>query len=220
MNRFLTFIGKFDLIIERIEVAILSTSVLVMALNSAANVLGRYAFNNSLYFSEELNQFLMISITFVGLSYVTRKGRHIRMSAIYDMLEERTKKYLMLLICLSTALTLFMLAYYAYEFVVKIANRGSVTPALRVPVYLTLLSIPVGFVLTGIQFLFTFIQNLRSEHIYISYSCVDTYEGDEVDVVIEEEAIREEPKSKCNITQIVRSSADTPSNTKMTRETE
>ena len=124
MNRLIALISWLDRQIERAEVLILSTSVAAMALNSIANVAGRYLFNQGLYFSEELNQFLMVAITFIGLSYVTRKGRHIRMSALYDALNARFKRYLMLLICLCTAAVMFMLAYYAYEYLAKLASRG------------------------------------------------------------------------------------------------
>ena len=78
LNRVLRIV---DNIILKAEVYVLSCGIIIMALNSIANVFGRYVFSHSLYFSEELNVFLMIIITFIGLGYVTRKGRHIRMSA-------------------------------------------------------------------------------------------------------------------------------------------
>ena len=158
---------------------VLANRINEMALNSIANVAGRYLFNQGLYFSEELNQFLMVAITFIGLSYVTRKGRHIRMSALYDALNARFKRYLMLLICLCTAAVMFMLAYYAYEYLAKLASRGKVTPSLRVPMYLTLIFLPVGFAITGLQYLMTFIRNLSSEQIHLAWRCVDSYDSHE-----------------------------------------
>jgi C4-dicarboxylate transporter, DctQ subunit len=43
-------------------------------------------------FSEELNSILIILITFAGISYAARHGRHIRMSAIYDALPPKGRK--------------------------------------------------------------------------------------------------------------------------------
>jgi TRAP-type C4-dicarboxylate transport system permease small subunit len=177
MRFFILILDKLDSVLERLEVFILSISIIAMAINTIANVIGRYAFNHGLYFSEEINQYLMVVITFIGLSYVTRKGRHIRMSAIYDVLDDKLQKYLMLLITLSTAIVMFILAYYSVEYLIKLAGRGKVTPSLRLPVYLMLICLPIGFIITGIQFVLAFAQNLRYSHIYVSYSCIDTYEA-------------------------------------------
>lgn len=181
MHSVFSLVGTLDRVIARLEIVVIASSVLIMAINSIANVIGRYLFSYSLYFSEELNQFLMVLITFIGLSYMTRKGRHIRMSAIYDMLDDRLKKGVMILICLSTAIVMFVLAYYAYEYIAKLAMRGKVSPALRVPVYLTMICLPVGFTLAGIQYLMTIARNLRSDLVYISATQVDSYECNDTD---------------------------------------
>ena len=81
-------LGVIDTTISRIESFFLATGVLLMALNTVANVVGRFAFQQSIFFSEELNRILIILITFAGISYAARHGRHIRMSAIYDAFSE------------------------------------------------------------------------------------------------------------------------------------
>ncbi len=53
-------LGKIDSAIGRIEVFILSWGILLMAVNTIANVFGRYVFSQSIYFSEELNEFLIL----------------------------------------------------------------------------------------------------------------------------------------------------------------
>ncbi|MCB1313831.1 MAG: TRAP transporter small permease, partial [Sedimentitalea sp.] len=75
----------------------LAAGVLLMAANTVANVIGRVFFE-SLYFSEELNRILIILITFAGISYAARHGRHIRMSAIYDTLPPKPRKALTIVI--------------------------------------------------------------------------------------------------------------------------
>ena len=162
--------------IARFEAVVLAYGVILMAINSVANVLGRYVFSQSIYFSEELNQFLIVLITFVGLGYAARKGRHIRMSAIYDQLSDRNKKILMILIAAVTCAVMFVLAYYSYKYVARVAKLGKVTPALQVPLYLTYLWVPVGFVITGIQYFLTIVKNLQSPDVYISYEEVDVYD--------------------------------------------
>ena len=162
--------------IARFEAFVLALGVLLMAANSIANVIGRFVFAQSIYFSEELNQFLIVLVTFVGISYAARKGRHIRMSAVYDQLGDRGRKVLMIIIAAVTALVMFALAWFSYEYVARLAKLGKVTPSLQVPLYITYVWVPIGFVITGIQYTLTVVQNLRSRDVWISYEQVDSYE--------------------------------------------
>lgn len=165
--------------IARFEAFVLAFGVLLMAANSIANVVGRFVFAQSIYFTEELNQFLIVLVTFVGLGYAARKGRHIRMSAVYDQLSDRQRKAMMILIAAVTAAVMFVLAYYSYVYVARVAKLGKVTPSLQVPLYLTYFWVPLGFIITGIQYIMTVVKNLQSDDIYISYEQIDTYEEGE-----------------------------------------
>ena len=169
-------LAALDGAIARFEAFVLAFGVLLMAANSVANVIGRFVFSQSLYFSEELNQFLIVLVTFVGIGYAARKGRHIRMSALYDQLGERGRKVLMIIIAAGTALVMFALAWFSYEYILRLAKLGKVTPSLQVPLYLTYLWVPVGFLITGIQYALTVVQNLRSAAVWISYEQIDSYE--------------------------------------------
>ncbi len=159
-----------------VETTILAYGVLAMFLNTIGNVIGRYLFGQSLYFSMELNQFLIVLVTFVGLGYATRRGRHIRMSAFYDTLGDKARKGLMIVIAVTTGAVMFWLAWISLTYVLSVANSGKVTPALRVPLYLTYLWVPLGFFLTGLQYVLTVIRNLRDRDVWISWEQIDAYE--------------------------------------------
>lgn len=171
----------FDYGLSRFERIILSYGVLVMATNSVANVIGRFVFNQSLYFSQELNQFLMVLITFIGLGYATRQGRHIRMSAIYDQLPDLGKKIVMIIIAATTAAVMFVLAWYSFKYVQRNFALGRTTPSLQIPLWITYVWVPIGFFVAGVQYLATVLQNLQRPEVYISYSKVDVYDDSEED---------------------------------------
>lgn len=175
-NLFIRSLTMLDNAIARVEGYVLAWGVILMATNSVANVVGRFVFNRSLYFSEELNRFLIVLITFVGLGYAARHGRHIRMSAIYDQLGDTGRKVLMIIIAAGTGAVMFLLAWYSYEYVQRVARLGRVTPSLQVPLYLTYIWIPIGFVITGIQYWLTVVRNLTSPGVYIAWNQVDAYE--------------------------------------------
>ncbi|WP_404386269.1 TRAP transporter small permease [Caenispirillum salinarum] len=175
----LNAISILDTVLAKVETLILAYGILLMFLNTIANVIGRFVFGQSLYFSEELNQFLIVLVTFVGLGYATRRGRHIRMSAFYDQLSDRGRKILMIIIAAVTGAVMFWLSWISYQYVLSVANSGKVTSALRVPLYLTYLWVPFGFFLTGIQYALTVLRNLRDPDVWISWEAVDSY--DEID---------------------------------------
>ncbi|MFD1008388.1 TRAP transporter small permease [Oceanisphaera ostreae] len=183
LTRMLTLTDK---LIGKAEIYVLGWGIIIMAVNTIANVFGRYLFSQSIYFTEELNEFLIVIITFMGLGYVTRKGRHIRMSALYDLLSTRYKKLLMIIIASLTAVAMFTLAWYAFEYVAKLASRGRVTPALQFPLYLTYIWVVLGFAVTGIQYVLTAFRNLNlsEEDVYISFSTVDEYLDPEIAEVL------------------------------------
>src|SRR5690606_39435019 len=85
-------------IIQTVEEWVLAGGILALAALSIGNVVARSLLNRSIAAAEEITQFLMITICFVGLSYAVSRGRHIRMSAIYDLLDPRWKKTFALVI--------------------------------------------------------------------------------------------------------------------------
>ena len=176
------FLGVIDNAIARIEAFLLAAGVLLMALNTVSNVVGRYVFQSSIFFTEELNRILIILITFAGISYAARHGRHIRMSAIYDQMPPSARKPLMIAIALITALFMFGLCYYAIGYIGTQASRGRVLPALQMPVWITLIWVPVGFFMTGIQYALTAIKNFTSDDIYLSTRVLEGYENDETEI--------------------------------------
>lgn len=177
------FLGVLDRAISRTESFLLAAGVLLMAANTVANVVGRFALGQSIFFSEELNRILIILITFAGISYAARHARHIRMSAIYDALPPRARKGMMVAISLITAGFMFLLCYYSVKYIGSQAARGRVLPALQIPVWIILVWVPAGFFMTGLQYLLTAVRNLTSAGIFLSTHVQDGYESsDEIEI--------------------------------------
>ncbi|SDY64768.1 TRAP-type C4-dicarboxylate transport system, small permease component [Citreimonas salinaria] len=172
------FLGVIDVGIARIEAFLLAVGVLLMAANTMANVIGRYVFGQSLFFSEEVNQALIILITFAGISYAARHGRHIRMSAIFDAVPPAVRKPLMILIALVTAAAMFLLTWYSLDYVMTQASRGRLLPALQIPVWWIIVWAPLGFFLTGLQYTLTAIKNLIHKNIWLSTSTLEGYDNE------------------------------------------
>ena len=159
---------------EFIEKLVIILAILLMMLNSTANAIGRYGFGKSLYFSEELNQFLIVAVTFVGFAYAVRKGRNIRMTALYDALSPRVQKAIMMLITFTTGALLMFLAYEAVFYVLEIKAVNRLSSALQFPVYIIYSIIPLGLFMASLQFFIAFIMNLTHEGTWLSYEVEDS----------------------------------------------
>ncbi|MGM0701972.1 MAG: TRAP transporter small permease [Pseudomonadota bacterium] len=176
------FLGTIDTFISKLEAVILAMGVLLMATNTIANVVGRFVFGQSIFFSGEINRILIIMITFAGIGYAARHGRHIRMSAIYDALPVGGRKALMIVISLFTSLVMFFLLYYSIVYIADLYSKGRVLPALGLPIWIIYVWVPLGFLITGIQYLLTAIKNLTSRDVYLSTGVLDGYKDTETEV--------------------------------------
>lgn len=175
-------LGKLDTLICKIESFMLAAGVLLMALNTCVNVVARFGFGQGLFFSGEINRILIILITFAGIGYAARHGRHIRMSAFYDTLPFTGRKILMTTIALVTGLIMLVLAYFSYQYIASVYDRGRILPALGFEIWWIYIWVPLGFAITGIQYGLTVYKNLTSPDVYLSAGVLDGYAETESEV--------------------------------------
>ncbi|MBQ0833520.1 TRAP transporter small permease [Marinobacter sp.] len=176
------FLGTIDGWIAKAEAVILAMGVILMALNTCINVVARFVFGEGLFFSGEINRILIILVTFAGIGYAARYGRHIRMSAIYDSLPPKGRKVLMIIIALFTSAVMFFLCYHSIGYIETLYSRGRILPALGFEIWWIYIWAPVGFAVTGIQYLLTAVKNFTSEGVYLSTGVIDGYADSESEV--------------------------------------
>ncbi len=170
--------------LNKIETWILSWSILVMATVLIINAVGRTIFHFSITAISEISLFLVMFLTYIGLSNAARRGSHIVMTAVLDMVPRRVKK----IMCVFSALvTLAFLAYMvvlSYRYTAFVYANNRMLPALNIPMWSILAIMPVGFGLAAFQYLLTLLSNLtRRGKIFI---------GPEVEYV----AAEAEPKAE------------------------
>lgn len=176
------FLGSIDNLFSKIEAIMLATGVLLMALNTCINVVARFVFGEGLFFAGEINRILIILITFAGIGFAARLGRHIRMSAFFDMLPDKGRKFVMIIVAIATAIIMFALAYFSFQYVVSVYERGRILPALGFEIWWIYIWVPLGFAITGLQYLLTAYKNLISKEVYLSSGVVDGYADHEHDL--------------------------------------
>lgn len=173
---------KLDDLLTKIEEFILSYSIIIMAIILIGNVISRTIFSRSWTFAEEVGQALVLIVTFVGIGYGAKKGRHISMSAFFDLLPEKFQKIFMYIISSVTAIAMFVLTYLSIQYVQKVYLLGRVSPALRFPMYMLYLFVPVGFFLGGVQYVLIFLKNIKEKEVYISTEKKSRGNNEEIEI--------------------------------------
>lgn len=165
--------------VDHLERWILIACVAALAVLLIANVFAR-TFFQSIYFAEEVSKFLVMLITFVGVSYGVRKARHIRMGAFLDSMPPRMEKGFIIFISLISAVTMAVMAWFSMAYLLNAMNMAHMTPALRVPKWTFYIIVPVGFGLASIQYIRTILKNLIEDEPWQSPDQQSEYEDEQI----------------------------------------
>ncbi|MCF7948326.1 MAG: TRAP transporter small permease [Spirochaetia bacterium] len=161
--------------IDWFEVTVLSLGVAALAVLLIANVFAR-SFFQSIYYADEVSKFLIILVSFVGISYAARKARHIRMGAFLDMMPPKLEKTFIFVISAINATVMFIMAYYGYMYMAQMKLMGQMTSALQVPYWTFMIIVPIGFASAGIQYVRTIIKNIIEKDVWLSPEQQSEYE--------------------------------------------
>ncbi len=161
--------------INAVEVSVLVFCVAALAVLLIANVFAR-TFFQSIYFAEEISGFLVLLLTFTGLSYGVRRARHIRMGAFLDHMPPKMEKVFIIIISLVSAVVMAVMAWASWQYLQNAMDMGHRTPALRLPTWIFYIIIPVGFCLASIQYLRTILKNILEPDPWLSPDQKSEYE--------------------------------------------
>lgn len=175
-EKFNHFIG---LVVNAVEVSVMVVCVAALAVLLIANVFAR-TFFQSFYFADEVSMFLVLLITFTGVSYGVRKARHIRMGAFLDSMPPKLEKVFIIMISLISAIVLAIMTWASYEYLQNALDRGHMSQALRIPKWTFYIVIPVGFGLATVQYIRTIIKNFTEPDPWQSPDQQSEYEDEEI----------------------------------------
>ncbi len=138
MELFARFNASLNRWVERLLAAIGMT----MAAIVAVQVVCRYLFNNSLFWSEEAARYLLVWLTFLGAAAAYYRGVHPGIDILSPYLGpglRRGKTIAVHLVCLAFFLVMIWQGAVFGHFV-----RFQTSPSLALPMWAVVLAIPVG----------------------------------------------------------------------------
>lgn len=158
---------KINNFIVKVEQVIIAAGILIISLVLIGNVLGRLFFSKGIYATEEIGQYCIYAITFIGLSYAVTTGKHINMLGLFDMAPKKFQKIDAFVISGVTAATMGVLTGISFKYVSTLKLMGKVSINLQVPIYLVVAVISFGFLFATLQYILIFIKNVQSDEIYL-----------------------------------------------------
>ena len=135
-------------------------TLLVVAIYSCIQVFTRYILNYSFTSYEEVARYSCIFITFLGASLGIKYSAHFAMTAVIERFPYRLKNLSTALVWLISALFFFAVTYYGFVQCQKQVRFGMTAPALRIPMYIPFLPIPIFSFVMGCRSLILFGQAL------------------------------------------------------------
>jgi TRAP-type C4-dicarboxylate transport system permease small subunit len=114
-----------------------------IALNFA-NVVGRYFFNASIYWAEEVMLYLMVGCVFLGNGVVAWSGRQLRMDVIVGMMPAYTQKVLALLSELIFIVVAIAIVVFSWPVMRDLWNFDQRSQSAEIPMVIPQSLVPIG----------------------------------------------------------------------------
>lgn len=135
-------VAAIDRNVVRVNQGLVIALMASMAALVFLNVVTRYAFNHSIIWVEELTQYQMIWVAYLGAGLALREGRHVAVDTLQDLMPAPLRRFMRQLLAVSMAVFLMVLLVFGLQIVVFTWNQE--TPVLGMPTGLPYLAIPIG----------------------------------------------------------------------------
>jgi len=140
------FADRFTRAVERLVACALLVAVVV----NFANVVARYVFRQPLLGADELQVFLMVWMTFLGVVAVTWRRMHLRMDLFSERLPAIARRWLRLAEALVAAAVSALVFGESFRYAARMFEIGRRSDALGVPSWIAPSSVAIAFGLIGL----------------------------------------------------------------------
>lgn len=140
-------------IVGAVERIAITTLMLLATVVTVAQVIARYVFNNSMYWSEEFIIYALISMSFLTMGMGLRHSTHIKVEVLYAFSSPRVARILHLVAALLGMLFAIALIYYGCRLSMNTLHMGQLSSSMRVPTGYVYLVIPVASVFMLLRYL-------------------------------------------------------------------
>ena len=147
---------------EYLEEVILVILVVCMACVMGIQVVARYFFNNSLSWSEEAAQYMLVWATFLSVSYCVKKRCSIKIEQLLNILPEPGQTFLRLVRHTLVFVFCLIMIPYAWTYLQQAIESQATSAALGIPMYFIQSAPLVGFILLTIRVIEAWIREAKT----------------------------------------------------------
>jgi TRAP-type C4-dicarboxylate transport system permease small subunit len=109
-----------------------------------ANVIGRYFFNTSIFWAEEIMLYLMVACVFLGNGVVAWSGRQLRMDVIVAMMPVPVQKVLALVAELTFVVVAVAIVVFAWPVIRDLWLFDQRSQSAELPMVIPQVMVPIG----------------------------------------------------------------------------
>jgi len=120
-----------------------------MAILVFVNVVSRYIFNHSIIWVEEVTQYEMIWVTYLGAGLALREGRHVALDSLQDLLPQSLRRMTRIIVWIG--MFAFLIALTVLGFMMSAFTWEHETPVLNMRAGIPYLAIPIGALLFALH---------------------------------------------------------------------
>jgi TRAP-type C4-dicarboxylate transport system permease small subunit len=148
-------IGKFrqearwSRVVLALNRSIIIAMMAVMVVLVFTNVVCRYLLNFSIIWAEEISQYLMVWVAFLGAGLALREGRHVAIEMLQDRMPLKAKRMTRHVVALSLLIFMCVLVVLGFQFVSFAWDQE--TPVLNISLGIPYMAVPIGALLLGIH---------------------------------------------------------------------
>jgi TRAP-type C4-dicarboxylate transport system permease small subunit len=146
--------GRFEAAFVRANQALIVAMMAVMIALVFTNVVCRYVLNFSIVWAEELSQYLMVWIAFLGAGLAMREGRHVAVEMLQDLLPARAAHATRIVVGALVIVFLVVLTVLGFRF--AWFAREQETPVMTIPLAIPYLAVPLGALVFAAHFALMF----------------------------------------------------------------
>jgi TRAP-type C4-dicarboxylate transport system permease small subunit len=114
----------------------------VMALVVFLQVIFRYVLNLPLFWTEEFARYCLVWASLLGAAVAMKRGQHLAVTICMDRMPPKARRVLSVIARLSVIVILAVITVGGIQLV--LVTRAQISPALRIPMSLPYLAVPVG----------------------------------------------------------------------------
>lgn len=148
-------------VLSKVEQYFIAILLLIIAVVLFVNVVLRI-FDTSLMWAEELARYSIVWITFVGASVCVYKGAHIGVDVIMNIIGEKPKKVLSIILAIFSLFFSVVFTYFSFKITMNVHGTNQASSTLGIPMYLVYAAMPVGGILMSIRYFQEFFSLIKA----------------------------------------------------------